>query len=98
MSLPIVYLRAARAEFDEAHDWLEQQRAGKGDEFSERVHEMLDLVATLPELHQCVYKDVRRAVVRKFSYNVYYRAEPNRIVVVSVFHTSRDPSIWQKRV
>jgi len=34
MSLPIVFRVEAQAEFDEAFDWYEQQRAGLGVEFS----------------------------------------------------------------
>jgi len=33
MSLPIVFRVEAQAEFDEAFDWYEQQRAGLGVEF-----------------------------------------------------------------
>jgi hypothetical protein len=28
---------------------------------------------------------------------VYFRAEANRMVVLAVFHASRDPAIWQHR-
>jgi hypothetical protein len=41
MTLPIVLRREARAEFDEAFDWYEQQRAGLGVEFAERVQAVL---------------------------------------------------------
>ncbi len=42
MSLPITFLREARAEFDEAHDWYEQQRPGVGEEFEGCVQEVLE--------------------------------------------------------
>jgi hypothetical protein len=29
---------------------------------------------------------------------VLYRIEPDRILVVVVFHTSRDPGVWHGRV
>jgi hypothetical protein len=35
--------------------------------------------------------------VRGFPYCVYYREESSLVRVLSVFHTSRDPSIWQSR-
>jgi plasmid stabilization system protein ParE len=98
MSLPIVFRRAARAEFDEAYDWYEQQQPGLGEEFAECVREVLDRIAVLPELHQCVYKDVRRGVVRKFPYSVLYRVTAKQIRIIAVFHSRRDPKIWQARV
>ena len=39
----------------------------------------------------------RKAVVSRFPYVVLYREEAGEVVVISVFHTARDPSIWQSR-
>jgi plasmid stabilization system protein ParE len=97
MSLPVTFRRAARAEFDEAHAWYEHQRPGLGDQFSERVQEVLDRIAATPEVHQCVYKDVRRSVVQGFPYSVLYRVKSDKIVVIAVFHGKRNPAIWQAR-
>ena len=67
------------------------------EEFSERVHEVLNSIATFPEIHQCIYKDVRRAVVRRFPYLILYRIKPSRVRVIAVFHSRRNPAIWQAR-
>jgi plasmid stabilization system protein ParE len=97
MSLPIVFRRAARAEFDDAADWYEQRRAGLGVAFTAAVQRILDQIANQPDFYAQVYQDVREALVSGYSYCVYYREEPNQVVVLSVFHTARDPSIWQGR-
>ena len=57
MRLPVVRRPEARAEFDNAFDWYEQQRPGLG----------------------------------------VYKVEPQQVVVLAVFHSSRDPKIWQAR-
>jgi plasmid stabilization system protein ParE len=98
VSLPIIFHLAARAEFHQAHAWYEKQRSGLGEEFSERVHEQLSQIAASPESHQCVYKDIRRAVVRRFPYTILYRIKPNQVRVIAVFHGRRDPAIWQARI
>lgn len=97
MSLPIVFRRAARAEFDDAADWYEQRRAGFGTAFTAAVQRVLDQIAAQPDFYAQVYQDVREALVSGYPYCVYYRKEPGQVVVLSVFHTSRDPSIWQGR-
>ena len=97
MRLPVVFHRAARADFDEAHAWYEKQRPGLGEEFSERVHEVLTRIAAFPEIHQCIYKDVRRAVLRQFPFVVLYRVKPKQIRVIAVFHGRRNPTVWQAR-
>jgi plasmid stabilization system protein ParE len=97
MSLPVVLRRAARAEFDEAYDWYEQRRPGLGDDFASSIRDVFNGIAANPSLHGVVLRDIRKAVVRRFPYCVYYRVKPTRLVVISVFHTSRDPRIWQSR-
>jgi plasmid stabilization system protein ParE len=98
MSLPIVFRRAARREFDDAADWYEQRQAGLGEAFTEAIQHVLDRVATQPNFYPQVYHDVREAMAASYPYCIYYRVEPNQVVVLSVFHTARNPSIWQERV
>jgi plasmid stabilization system protein ParE len=90
--------RPAQAEFNAAHKWYEQKRAGLGEEFSEEVHRVFDRILVTPKLYSCVYKDVRRAPVHRFPYAVFYQILPDRIRIIAVFHDRRDPSSWQARV
>jgi hypothetical protein len=41
--------------------------------------------------------DIREAPLTRFPYAVYYRALADRIRVLAVYHTARDPSGWQSR-
>ncbi len=98
MSLPIVFRLEAQAEFDEAFDWYEQQQLGLGEDFLVCVAEVLERVGSMPESYAVVFQDVRRAVVHKFPYLLLYEIKADQIVVLAVFHSKRDPKIWQKRV
>lgn len=97
MTLPVVLRDEATAEFDEAFDYYEAQRAGLGVDFAARVQQVFDRIAANPHLHAVVFADIRKAVVSRFPFCVFYRAEPARVEVIAVFHTRRDPSIWQGR-
>jgi plasmid stabilization system protein ParE len=97
MSLPVVLRDEAQAEFDQAFDYYEAQRPGLGVTFAERVQAVFDGISANPLMHRLVLGDVRKAVVRRFPYCVYYRADSARVEVIAVFHTSRDPTIWQGR-
>jgi plasmid stabilization system protein ParE len=94
----LVFLPEARAEFDAAVDWYEERRAGLGTRFTLAVNAVLELLAKNPKMHAVVLEDARKAVVRGFPYCVYYREEDENVVVLSVFHTSRDPADWQSRI
>jgi plasmid stabilization system protein ParE len=50
-------------------------------------------------MHAAVRGSVRRSPLRGYPYYVlYYREHADHIEVLSVFHTSRDPKSWQKRI
>ena len=97
MSLPIVLRAEAEAEFDEAFDFYDARRPGFGPEFVAEVQRVFDRVAAHPLICQVVFADVRKAVVRRFPYCVFYRPHADQVEVIAVFHTSRDPSIWHGR-
>jgi plasmid stabilization system protein ParE len=98
MSLPIVFRVEAQTEFDEAFDWYEQQQAELGVDFLMCVAEVLERIESMPEAYEVVFEGIRRAVVRKFPFLILYKVEPNRVVVLAVFHSKRDPQMWQDRV
>lgn len=98
MSLPLVFHPDVQDEVDEAYRWYEQQRAGLGDDFLAAIEEVFRRIGTTPEAHAIIYKDIRRGLPRRFPYAVYYRVHPDRVEVVAVQHTRRDPSSWQSRV
>ncbi len=98
MTRPIRLDLEARKEFDGAYDYFDGERDGLADEFATEIQKVFRRIAKFPKMHTVVYKGVRRAVVERFHYCVYYREEIESIRIVSVFHTSRNRSIWKKRV
>jgi plasmid stabilization system protein ParE len=97
MSLPVVLRAEAETEFDEAFDFYDGRQAGLGTDFAAEVQKVFDRLSANPLIHQVVFADIRKAVVKRFPYCIYYRAHADRVEVIAVFHTSRDPSIWQGR-
>ena len=97
MSVPVVLRDEAQAEFDAAFDWYDTQRPGLGPEFAAAIQKVFDRIAAHPRMHQAVFADIHKAVVRRFPYCVFYRLHQDRVEVIAVFHTSRDPSIWKGR-
>ena len=97
VKLPIVLRDEAQAEFDEAFDWYDGKRPGLGPEFLAEVQNVFDRIAANPLMHQVVFADIRKGVVRRFPYCVFYRPQQDRVEVIAVFHSSRDPSSWQSR-
>jgi toxin ParE1/3/4 len=97
MTCRVILRRAARIEYDAAGDWYEQQRPGLGAAFTAAVQQVFDRIAAHPQMHGVVLRGIRKAVVQGFPYCVYYRERSSAVVVLSVFHTSRDSNVWQSR-
>jgi plasmid stabilization system protein ParE len=97
MSLPVILRPEARKEYDSAFDYYESQRAGLGPAFAARVQAVISRIGRNPKMHGIARGEVRKAVVKKFPYCIYYRELADRVEVIAVFHTSRDPSVWQER-
>jgi plasmid stabilization system protein ParE len=97
MSLPLVFHPAVRGEIDDAYRWYEQRQAGLGQDFLAALDEVFNRLQQTPEAHQVIYRDVRRALPRRFPYGVYYRVLADRVEVIAVQHSRRDPAHWQSR-
>lgn len=97
MNYVLVFRPEVRNELDEAYSWYESQELGLGDDFLEQVDEALDRICQMPESYPAVYRDVRRAAIRRFPYTVYYRIVSSRVIVTAVFHGRRNPKAWQTR-
>lgn len=92
------YHPAVKLDLREAHNWYESRREGLGEEFLSEVRKIISYISNNPEMYETVRGDVRRGVTSRFPYLVLYRIQPQRIVILGVFHTSRDPLIWDERI
>jgi plasmid stabilization system protein ParE len=91
MKRGFVLRRVAEKEFDDSIAYYENERKGLGEEFRATVEAYFQHIADNPEWFTKVRGEVRRAVVRRFPFVIHFLIEKKRIVVLSVFHTSRDP-------
>ena len=94
MALPVVYRRRVGRDLADGYAWYEGQRAGLGEEFLAAINLSLDTIERFPEIFARVHGEIRRAIVSRFQYAVFYRVESKRVVVLSVLHTAGDPKIW----
>jgi plasmid stabilization system protein ParE len=97
VSLPVVFRPAAQAEYIGAAAYYESQQPGLGADFEAEVQAVLDTIGNQPDRYPIAVRDIREAPVKRFPYCVYYRVRSDRLVVLAVFHQSRDPAEWQGR-
>jgi len=94
-----VYRQAAAQDVADAYGWYESQVSGLGEAFLVAVGAAVDRAAMEPAAMLVVEPSqrIRRILVRRFLFAVYFRSEGERLVVLAVLHTARAPSVWQGR-
>lgn len=87
------------AEFDlvAAYRWYEDRDAGLGEEFLRQVEAALLGVQNNPHTHQKIYKEVRRALTKRFPYGLFYLIDNDTVSVLGVLHARRDPAVIKAR-
>lgn len=94
MSLPVVYRRKVGRDLAVGFGYYEGQSPGLGERFLNAVDSVFDAIERYPQMFARVHGEVRRAIVSRFPYAVFYRVEAKRVVVLTVLHTARDPKLW----
>ena len=94
----VIFTQSARAEMIDAQDWYEKETSGLGQSFRAAVDFQVRRISADPEQFPMVYKDVRRALLRRFPYALMFVIESDgELTVIACFHGSRDPMIWLER-
>ncbi len=97
MSLPVILRPEAELDLHEAYRWYDERSPGLGGDFLLAIDDGISVIREYPESCPIVYQQIRRALIKRFPYGLYFLLEKERIVIIAVFHASRNPKIWQDR-
>jgi len=89
--LRVEFRPTARLDVLDAERWYEGRVRGLGAEFGRAVDAAVAALTRFPEGYPRVYREVRKAVLRRFPYSLLYTVEEERIIVHACFHHRRDP-------
>ncbi|MBZ9611803.1 type II toxin-antitoxin system RelE/ParE family toxin [Rheinheimera maricola] len=94
----IVQIRPeAEADIEEAALWYEEQQQGLGGRYLNEVVAAVQRIAAIPTLYPVVYRNLRRSLLHKFPFAVYFAEKEDVIVIHAVLHGSRHPKNWKFR-
>jgi len=97
VSLPIIFRPEALDDLAEAFQWHEEQRSGLGAEFMAAVDAKLEQVQARSKQFPRVRGLIRRAIVRRFPYGIFFVAHSEFVNVIAVMHHARDSKRWRRR-
>lgn len=78
--------------------WYEEQRLGLSYDFELCLEAGIEEVLRDPEAFQKRYKQVKIRFISRFPFGIHYVIIENQITIIGVFHTSRSPKNWSKRL
>jgi len=87
--------RALR-ETGEAQTWYESQNPGLGEEFILAMELQLKRLEQAPQIYAEVIPGVRRALLPRFPYGLFYAVRGNLVHILAVLHDARHPNRWPK--
>ena len=88
----------ADAELTEARLWYSHHRKDLDLEFMQCIEIALTRIRSNPRLFPVVYGGLRRAVVQRFPFAIFYDIKAAEIQIIAVFHSRRNPDLWKSRV
>jgi plasmid stabilization system protein ParE len=100
MQYELILLEDASREIEEAIVWYESQKQGLSTPLMAVLRKTMNLLGTNPTIFAKVYEEVRRVLLSKFPYTLYYiiDEETQTVVVFAFLHQSRNPDNWKKRI
>jgi plasmid stabilization system protein ParE len=90
---PIVFL-----DVEDAISYYEQRSQGLGKRFYDSFLSTIQSIQAHPHHFTYVYSSVRRCMVAKFPYKVFYIIEEEKIFIIGVTHAKRSNTFIRKRL
>ncbi len=94
----VLLLPEAEEDVVAAAAYLEQRVLGLGERLTTEVEHGLARLAENPYVGPEIGGGVRKLRARRVPYNLIYRIEPTRVLVLAVAHQRRRPGFWLRRV
>jgi plasmid stabilization system protein ParE len=94
----LLYTPEAEQDIADAYSWYEAREPGLGEEFLRCVEACVLTIQRHPYLYPLVVDEFRRALVRRFPFEIFYEPAEPSLIIYSVFHCSQDPQKWRSRL
>jgi plasmid stabilization system protein ParE len=97
MAYRLKFSTRALREIGEAQEWYELQSPGLGEEFIAAMELQLKRLEQAPLLYAEAIPNVRRTLLPRFPYGLFYAVRGDFVHVLAVLHDARNPSRWPKK-
>ena len=88
----------AELELIESAVYYEKQVPGLGERFESEIRYATDLLLDQPEIGPLVDPNLRKFILTRFPFTLYYSITADVLRIEAVAHQSRRPGYWKSRV
>ena len=98
MKYRVIIRPEAEIDLKEAFFWYEDKRQGLGHDFLLQVDAGLGFLERNPNACPLEYNEARKYFIKRFPYKIIYVFDEDRIVVLAVIHSKRNPALIKNRI
>ncbi len=98
MNLNVAFEIEAEVELFKIQEHLRGISPGLARQFNTAFQERLMDILEFPEAFPEVMPPIRRALISKQPYFIFYSIDPDAIFIYAIAHQKRDPFYWMSRV
>ena len=88
----------AQLDVEEAAIWYESRRLGLGLRFLDDLDSVMKRITATPFQFPEIHPRVRRGLLKRFPFSVYFSAGDEQVEVIAVLHQHRHPDTWRDRL
>ena len=86
-------------EYTEAAQYYSKISPSLASAFVTQIENGINQILQYPQAWQPIETDVRRCLIKRFPFGIYYTVEENNsIIIQAVMHLSRKPGYWKDRI
>lgn len=97
MNHRLIIRQEAEQDLADAAQWYEEERNGLGREFLSEARDAIKTIVDRPLSFPIVDSPIRRALMQRFPYAIYYVPDLSTVAVIAVTHLKRHPNRWRSR-
>jgi hypothetical protein len=93
MTYTLQFIPEIEEDVIKSYIWYESKSRGLGEDFLRMFYVSANEISSNPLLYPKVYQDIRRRLLRRFPFAIYFKIEEDRIIVFGLFHCARNPQV-----
>ena len=101
MNYMLIFTNESQDDLRNGFLWYEEKRVGLGIDFMLAIEATLRVIERNPFTYSkapTTMPNIRRAIVFKFSYSIFYSVIDQSVVILAVVSSKQDTAIWKTRI